>query len=243
VSAAKLEVVEDPARACAALLTELARAGGQLALAGGSTPRAAYELAAADGEAWATATIWFGDERCVPPEDPSSNYRMVKEALLDRVGGGLGGVAGPAVHRMRGELGPAAGAEEYEAELRDAGSPRLDLVLLGLGPDGHTLSLFPDQPALSERSRWVIGVEQAAHEPFVPRISLTFAALAAAKRVVFLVDSAAKAPAVAAAFGPDARPDPHIPASLVAEIADDVTVLLDPAAAASTSASASDASR
>jgi 6-phosphogluconolactonase len=223
----KLQIVENPAQECATLLLEVAGAGGQIVLAGGSTPRAAYELAASDADAWSRSVLWFGDERCVPPDDQSSNYRMVRESLLDKLGDAV-----PTVHRMQGELGPDAAADAYEAELRAAGESPLDLVLVGLGPDGHTLSLFPDQPSLSESSRWVIGVPEAGHEPFVARVTLTFPALAAAKRVVFLVDGAAKAPAVAAAFGPDAHPSPHIPASMVQEFADDVTVLLDSAAAA-----------
>jgi 6-phosphogluconolactonase len=223
----KLQVVDDPARECAALLLEVARAGGQIAFAGGSTPRAAYELAARDPGAWVGATAWFGDERCVPPDDEKSNYKMVRESLLDPLG-----PSAPAVRRMEGELGPDAAADAYEAELRTAGESPLDLVLAGLGPDGHTLSLFPDQTSLSERSRWVVGVPEAGHEPYVPRVTLTFAALTAVKRVVFLVGGAAKAPAVAAAFGPNARPGPHVPASMVAEFAGDLTVLLDPAAAA-----------
>ena len=104
-------------------------------------------------------------------------------------------------------------------------------MLLGIGPDGHTASLFPDQPSVQEHSRLVVGVPEAGLEPFVPRISLTFPALGHAERVVFLVSGAAKADAVARAFGPGAKPDPHIPASLVPEFAEEVTVLLDPAAA------------
>jgi 6-phosphogluconolactonase len=154
---------------------------------------------------------------------------MVRETLLDPIAAAGGS---PAVHRMEGELGPTAGAHAYDALLDSAGRPQFDLVLLGLGPDGHTLSLFPDQPTLSERARWVIGVEQAGLEPFVPRVSFTLAALELARRVVFLVSGTGKADAVAAAFGPGAKPDPHIPASLVPGIADDVVVLLDSAAAA-----------
>jgi 6-phosphogluconolactonase len=220
-----LQVVDDPARACAALLLGVAAQGGQIALSGGSTPRAAYELAAQDAGAWRRATVWFSDERCVPPDDPNSNYLMARESLLDPLGD-----SAPTVHRIEGELGPDPAALAYETALRAA--PPLDLVLAGLGPDGHTLSLFPDQPSLSERSRWVVGVAEAGHEPLIARVTLTFAALAVVKRVVFLVDGAAKAPAVAAAFGTGVEPNPHIPASMVAEFADDVTVLLDSASAA-----------
>jgi 6-phosphogluconolactonase len=102
---------------------------------------------------------------------------------------------------------------------------------LGIGPDGHTASLFPDQATLQERSRLVIGVEQAGLEPFVPRISLTFPRLGAADHVVVLASGESKADAVAAAFGPGSKPDPHVPSSLLSEFAERLTVLVDPAAA------------
>jgi 6-phosphogluconolactonase len=231
VTASRVQVVDDPARECASILVATARAGGGVALAGGSTPRAAYALAAADPAAWGSAVVWFGDERCVAPNDDRSNFRLARETLLEPL---AAADVKPAVHRMQGELGPHAAADAYEVELRGAAESAapLDLVLLGIGPDGHTLSLFPDQATLSERSRWVVGVEQAGHEPFVPRVSLTFAALESVGRVVFLIAGAEKADAVAAAFGPDARPVPHVPASMVTEFADDVLVLLDPQAAA-----------
>ncbi|HEV3054297.1 MAG TPA: 6-phosphogluconolactonase [Solirubrobacteraceae bacterium] len=231
MSGLRVQVVDDPARECASLLVATAKAGGGIALAGGSTPRAAYQLAAADPTAWASAVIWFGDERCVAPDDDRSNFRLARETLLDPLA--AAGVE-PAVHRIRGELGPHAAADAYEVELggvTERAAP-LDLVLLGIGPDGHTLSLFPNQETLSERSRWVVGVDNPGHEPLVPRVSLTFAALESVGRVVFLIAGAEKADAVAAAFGPDARPGTPIPASMVAEFADDVLVLLDPPAAA-----------
>jgi 6-phosphogluconolactonase len=104
------------------------------------------------------------------------------------------------------------------------------MVLLGIGPDGHLASMFPDQEPLSERSRLVVGVEQAGLEPYVPRVTLTFPALLNARQIVFLATGASKAEAVAAAFGPDAKPDPHVPSSLLAAQAKDVEevkVLLD----------------
>jgi 6-phosphogluconolactonase len=219
-----LQVLDDPAAECAGLLHEAASAGGQLVMTGGSTPRVAYERAALEAEAWTGATVWFGDERCVPPEDSRSNYGMVKEALLDKV-------ATRAVHRMKGELGPGPGAEDYERQLQAAGPPRFDLLLLGMGPDGHLASLFPDQESLSERSRLVVGVEHAGLEPFVPRISFTLATIALAKRVVMLIAGESKADAAANAFGPGAKPDPHVPTSMLATLDVPVTVLLDPAAA------------
>ena len=222
----KLEVSANPAEACAELLCSIAAEGGHLVMTGGSTPRAAYESAAASGVDWGGATLWFGDERCVAPTDELSNYRMVKESLLDRLSG-----AQPTVHRMQGELGPDAAAESYEGELAAAGSPEFDLVLLGLGPDGHLASLFPNQRSLSVRERLVIGVHEAGLEPFVPRVSMTLPVLGSGKRVVFLVSGQSKAGAVAAAFGPDAKPDPRVPASMLAPFASEITVLLDPAAA------------
>jgi 6-phosphogluconolactonase len=226
-----IEVVENPARACGAILVGAAVSSGHVVLAGGSTPKAAYqELAAAVrtvGLGFDGTTLWFGDERCVPPDDERSNFAMVKQALLDPIAD----LTQPEVRRMKGELGPAGGADDYERELREAGEPTFELVLLGIGPDGHTASLFPDQPSLQERSRMVVGVEQAGLEPFVPRVSFTLPALARARHVVFLVSGESKAEAVAAAFGPDAKPDPHVPSSLLVPLAKEVTVLLDPAAA------------
>ena len=223
--AVTLQVSDDPAEACAELIAAAVRERGHLVLAGGSTPRAAYEAVAAKDNDWTGTTVWFGDERCVLPEDERSNFRMVKESLLDRVSGA------PSVHRIEGELGPDEAAASYERALTDAGRPDFELVLLGLGPDGHTASLFPRQSALSERERSVVGVREAGHEPFVPRVTMTFPALAAGRRVVFLVSGESKAAAVSAAFGPDAKPDPKVPASMLAPFASEVTVLLDQAAA------------
>lgn len=230
-------MLEDPARACAALLLGASLGGGHLVLAGGSTPKAAYEELAravrAVGLDCGRVTLWFGDERCVPPEDERSNYQMVKRALLDPLaeGGSRAGGHRPVVRRMKGELGPDDGAAEYERELGERGPEQFGLVLLGMGPDGHTASLFPDQASLSEDSRMVVGVQEAGLEPFVPRLTFTLPALSRARRVVFLVAGEEKAQAVARAFGPGARPDPHVPSSLLPPLAGELTVLLDPAAA------------
>ncbi len=223
--AVELRVCEHPAQACAELLVEVARAGGQLVLTGGSTPREAYQLAGSLEADWSGATLWWGDERCVEPSDERSNFGMAKAALLDSLSGQ------PEVHRMRGELGPHAAAAAYEDELREAGPPDLDLVLLGLGPDGHLASLFPGQASLSERDRLAIGIEEAGLEPYVPRVTLTLPLLGSGERVVFLVSGQSKAGAVAAAFGPDAKPDPKVPASMLAPFASEIIVLLDEAAA------------
>lgn len=228
----EFDIVEDPARACSAILLSSVMAQGHVVLTGGSTPRIAYqELATAIKELGidpSGTVFWFGDERCVPPEDDRSNYKLAKEALFDP----LDAVAALDVRRIQGELGPADGADAYERELEAAGSPQFDLVLLGLGPDGHTASLFPDQPTVEERSRLVVGIPEAGLQPFVPRVSLTLTGLARTRRIVFLAEGEKKADAVLAAFGPDAKPDPHVPASLVPPLVDDVRVLLDPAAAA-----------
>jgi 6-phosphogluconolactonase len=224
---ARLKVVEDPARVCAERMLEVARGGGHIVLTGGSTPRGAYEMAAEHRDAFGATTFWFGDERCVPPDDDRSNYKMARESLLSS----LDEDYAPVVHRMEGELGPDAGADAYEQVLRDAGTPAFDLLLLGIGPDGHTASLFPDQKTVGERSRLVVGVAEAGLEPFVPRVSFTLSAIALAREVMFLVAGGSKADAVAAAFGPHAVPGPHVPSSLVATVAANVVVVLDEAAA------------
>src|SRR4029450_1849529 len=105
------------------------------------------------------------DERCVPPEHEHSNFRMASEALLGRAGGAT-------VHRMKGELGPVDGAAHYAPESEPAGEPTFDLILLGLGPDAHTCSLFPGDDALGERERPVVGVETPGMAPLVARITL-----------------------------------------------------------------------
>jgi len=227
----EIEVLDAPARACAAMLIGACAGHGHVVLTGGGTPGAAYEALAAAVRAVdvdvSGTTLWFSDERCVPPEDDRSNYKLVKDTLIDR----LDDRSPPAVRRMKGELGPHAAAEDYEAQLQEAAATRFELVLLGIGPDGHIASLFPDQDTLHERSKLVVGVERAGFEPYVPRVSLTLAALAQARKVVVLVTGDSKAKAAAAAFGKYARPDEHVPASLLASTASDVTVLLDPPAA------------
>jgi 6-phosphogluconolactonase len=219
--------VDDPARAAAERLAAAASAGGHVAVAGGSTPRAAYELLAAMDVDWRACTLWFGDERCVAPDDGRANFAMVREALLDRLPG-----PAPEVRRIHGERGPHAGAESYEQELRTAFAgdlPAFDLVLLGLGPDAHCASLFPDQEALWERRRPAVGVEHPGLAPWVPRVTLTLPALNAARAVIFLVTGEDKATAVRRAFTD--RPSSSAPASLVRPAAGRVTVLLDTAAA------------
>ena len=205
--------------------------GGHVVVTGGTTPGDAYRLVASalrDMDLDASgSTLWFSDERCVSADDELSNSRLVKETLLD----GLEGRPQPSVRRIHGELGPDQAAEDYERELVEAGRPRFELVLLGMGPDTHVASMFPGQDAVNERSRLAVGVPQAGHEPLVPRVTLTLPALANADRVVIMVTGESKAEAVARAFGPQATPDPSVPATMLVPLADELTVLLDPAAA------------
>jgi 6-phosphogluconolactonase len=213
---------EEAARLVAQLLAEQARAGSSIVLTGGSTPRQAYEIATELEADWSRAELWWGDERCVPPDDERSNYGMAKEALLDRLA-----IAPAGVHRIRGELGRDAGAEEYEQELD--GVSTFDLVLLGLGPDGHVASLFPGFPTLDVTDRDVVGSE-AGHEPFVDRISMTLPRLCATRQLLFLVAGEDKADAVARALAEE--PSHETPGSL-ARAADGATrAVLDRAAAA-----------
>jgi 6-phosphogluconolactonase len=230
VKARDLEILvfddeEAAAAACADRLVDAARAGLEIALTGGSTPRRAYELAAQREQDWSRAGAWWGDERCVPPDDDRSNYGMAREALLERLS------QPPRVHRIRGELDPAEAAAEYEREL---GETRLDLVLLGLGPDGHVASLFPGAPTLRERERRVVAAE-AGHEPFVPRVTLTLPVLCSGRSVLFLVTGESKADAARAAFVEE--PSERTPGSLVRAREGSTIALLDRAAAASLSKS------
>ncbi len=230
---------EAVARAAAAAVTEAAaeaiaeRGRFTIALAGGSTPRALYRLLADAREPyravvrWGAVHVFFGDERHVPPDHPDSNYRMVAETLLAHV-------MPASVHRMEGEQRDAStAAARYAADLarsfaldpaRDP-PPRLDLVLLGLGADGHTASLFPGSPALDERRRWVVA-------PFVEhlgasRVTLTLPVLDRAARVVFVVSGPEKAPALASVLAPApgavpppaARVRPETPPTWIADAA------------------------
>jgi 6-phosphogluconolactonase len=234
-----IEIVQDPARACAELMLDACAGGGctQLVLAGGSTPKAANELFAAAVRERAISlgdvTFWLGDDRAVGPDDPNSNYGMIRASLLEP----LADLTTPLMHRIKGELGYAVAADQYEQCLRHSGVGHFDLLLLGIGPDGHTLSLFPGKPAVHERERLVVGVPEAGMEPFVPRVSFTLSAVALARHVVFLAEGAGKVDALTRAFGPDAAPDPAVPSSLIPAVASNVTLLVDAAAAAGLQAS------
>jgi 6-phosphogluconolactonase len=227
-----IQVQDDPVPAFTQAILDAARAQGHIVLTGGSTPKVAYQRAAEQPEAFAGAHIWFGDERAVPPDDERSNFGMAQQTMLgpiEQAGVSLGGC-----HRMKGELGPDAGAEDYTAQMQDAfgGAPEFDLLLLGIGPDAHLASMFPGQETLQERSRLVRAVPEAGFEPYVPRITLTFPALACARQVLVVATGSSKADAVAKAFGPEATPTPQAPASMLVEHVRSLTVLLDRDAAA-----------
>jgi 6-phosphogluconolactonase len=184
-----LDSPEDVAAAAAADIAEALREGARsLVLAGGTTPRRCYELLSHMDIEWGRVTVLFGDERCVPPDHPDSNYRMARESLLGRVS--------PAtVHRMPAELGPDEGADLY-AHIVASVAP-LDVVTLGVGEDGHTASLFPGHPAL-EAPGLVIGIRDSPKPP-PKRVTLTLNALQSARRVIILATGAGKAEAVARA--------------------------------------------
>lgn len=188
-AAETIEVLGDAdavaSRAAEIVQSEVASRGHtRIVLAGGTTPRRCYEVLASRPVAWGRVAILFGDERCVPPQHAESNFLMASDALLRR--------SAPAtVHRIPAELGPAVAAQLYEPIV--AQGP-LDLVLLGLGSDGHTASLFPDNPALAARS--LVTAVYDAPKPPGERVSLTLRALRAAKRVGFLVTGEDKADAL-----------------------------------------------
>jgi 6-phosphogluconolactonase len=219
----ELTVCDDPEGVASVVADELvaaARAGHAIALTGGRSPGRAYELAAEREPDWSPASVWWGDERCVPPDDDRSNFRLARTTLLDRL------EAMPReVQRIRGELGAEEASREYDELLRRVS---LDLVLLGMGPDGHAASLFPDQPTLAERERRAIPAE-AKLEPLVDRVTLTVPFLCSAPAIVFVVIGEEKADAVERAFG--RPPDPSAPASLIRSATGRTLVVADPAAA------------
>jgi 6-phosphogluconolactonase len=180
---------EEVAEAAAAEIADVLRDGGRsLVLTGGTSPKRCYELLSEREVEWGRVSILFGDERCVPPLDPESNYRMAKESLLDRVN--------PAsVHRIPAELGPDAGAQLYAEVV--ANTAPFDVVLLGVGEDGHVNSLFPGHPALHAK-----GLTAGIHDSPKPppqRVTMTFEAIRDAGRVIIIATGSGKASAVAMA--------------------------------------------
>lgn len=189
------------------------RGAAHLALSGGTTPARTYELLAVELQSWEAIDVWFADERCVGPNDDESNYKLARETLLDTAA-----ELDPArVHRMQGELGPDAGAASYAAELRQHAPIEddlavLDVIVLGIGPDGHVASLFPGAPTLdTEERKLCLGVHDSPKPP-PERITLSLAVLRAARRCVLLATGASKADAVSAMMQ---EPSRHVPASLL----------------------------
>jgi 6-phosphogluconolactonase len=196
-----------------------------IALSGGSTPKRLFELLAARGRdalPWDDIELWWGDERCVPPDHADSNYRMAREALIDPLGL-------TRVHRMPAEQPDAAVAYERDLVAALGTPPVIDYMMLGMGSDGHTASLFPFSPGLDERKRWVIAnsVDSPLTHGKTTRITLTVPAILAARNIRFLVAGSDKAEALHAVLeGP--RDTHRYPSQLIAEHA---TWLVDRAAA------------
>ena len=195
------------------------RGVAHLGLSGGRTPHRVYELLATMLADWSAVELWYGDERCVGPEDPESTHRLVAETLLAGIDG-----AQPHEHRVRGELGPEAAAQAYAEELRarvapaeapnaSPGLPALDIALLGLGEDGHTASLFPGHPEVLDETDTLCLPVHDAPKPPPARVTLSLPVLRAARHCLLLVTGAAKADALAAVLS---GPDPRVPASLLA---------------------------
>jgi 6-phosphogluconolactonase len=217
--------------AAQANLAVAARGRFSLALSGGSTPRRTYELLAAppfkDQAPWDRMHVFWGDERCVPPDDPRSNARMAREAWLDHVP-----IPAGQIHPIDCAGDPDAAARDYEAGLRKffaGAAPRLDLVLLGLGDNGHTASLFPGTPVLQERERWAAAVYVAAGDLY--RVTLTAPLINQAAHVVFLVAGGAKAAVLRDVLhGP--RDPARLPAQLIRPDGGELLWLADREAAA-----------
>ena len=217
---------EDVGRAAAGDFVRLAQAAiaergaFHVALSGGSMPQHLFRALLAEHRpdvAWDRIVFWWGDERTVPPDHADSNYGMCKRLLLDPLG-----IPAARVHRMRGEDDPTAAAAAYERELVTAlgTPPALDYALQGMGPDGHTASLFPGSPGVAVTDRWVIAnpVDSPLTHGKTTRLTLTAPALRAARAVRFLVGGADKAPALAKVLrGP--RDPARYPSQLVADVA------------------------
>lgn len=232
---------EDIFRAAADLFVDKAASAKDrftVALAGGSTPKGMYALLASDAYRnridWQKVHVFFGDERCVPPENEFSNFRMANASLLMHVP-----VPKRQIYRIRGEIAPHMAAAEYEgAMLRVFGAsdaapfPRFDLILLGMGPDGHTASLFPGSPALKEKKRWVVenDVQKFKDTPTPwQRVTMTYPVLNAASQVLFMVAGADKADSLYEVL--HGQPNSDLYPSQAVKPAGKLTWLVDAAAA------------
>lgn len=199
-----------------------------VALSGGSTPAMMYQLLAQAPLDWKNIHLFWSDERCVPPDHAESNYRMTLESLMARIS-----IPEQNIHRICGEISPDIAAEQYDQGLHKffGDTPRFDLILLGLGEDGHTASLFPLSPVLNERSKWATAVPHDVPPlPLVPRVTMTLPVLNRASKVVFLVSGAGKAKRLAEVLhSPEGSP--LLPASLVRPEDGDILWLIDRSAA------------
>jgi 6-phosphogluconolactonase len=217
---------------------EAVRANGRflIALSGGTTPEILYRAltspAFADRFDWSRTTFFFSDERCVPPDDLRSNYALAKKALFTPLN-----IMPSQVYRMVGEShDPQAAAYEYEQQLRLAtktspsAQPSLDLVLLGLGEDGHTASLFPGASILRDHQHLIAATRSPKDPP--NRLTMTLAAINRASVILFLVTGAGKAGVVRAILDPKTEAERELPAALVAPEEGRLIWLLDQAAAA-----------
>ncbi len=211
------------------------RGRARIAISGGTTPKATFQLLADPYQPWRSRMPWnsldlyWVDERCVGPNDAQSNYRMTREALLDHIP-----LAPDQIHRIQGELAPEAAADKYEAELRNTfrleggQSPLFDLVALGMGPDGHTASLFPETAALHELNR--IAVANHVPQKDTWRITLTWPVINAARSVFFLIAGEDKAQVLKDVLtGP--RDVERLPSQLIRPSSGILTLILDKAAA------------
>lgn len=225
---------EAATRAAADIIAEASEAavdGFSIALAGGHTPRSLYETFANEPYlsriAWDTWSVWWGDERCVPPTDEMSNYALAAEALLSKVP-----IPAERVHRIRGEVGSQAASRAYENELHDHfGSevPQFDFILLGLGEDGHTASLFQGTQALQETRHSV--VPSVAPWPPHDRVTLSLPVINAARRAVFVVVGREKAHALRMVIAADQEDAQQPPAALVRPVSGAAQFVVDEAAA------------
>jgi len=219
-----------------ALARSAVAANGQftVALSGGSTPKTMFARLIDQPVDWASVHVFWGDERCVSPEDVDSNYRMACEALLNHVP-----VPEQNVHRMQGEINPTQAASNYTAELRAMFGrvewPRFDLILLGLGTDAHTASLFPGTGVIHEEQRWVVGHFVESLKAY--RITLTPPVINHAENVIFLVAGTDKAAALQSVLEPSLIDPDQFPAQIVRPVAGTLTWLIDQAAAAQLSLS------
>ncbi len=225
-------LAREAARRLADLAQEAAAARGRfsLALSGGSTPDRLYRVLAEEPYRsqipWEEVFLFWGDERCVPPDDPGSNYRLAEETLISRVP-----IPPDNVYGVRTELEPERAAQVYDRALQDffcGPRPRFDVVLLGLGDDGHTASLFPGSPALAERERLVVPVTAHYQDRPAQRVTLSLPAINSARQVLFLVAGSNKAEIVRAVLK---GPAGQLPAQLVQPKAGQLTWLLDAEAA------------